>query len=117
MSNPEFVPQTLTEFARQPGCFEGLSLSALAAGTILLVNTRHSQYRLLVIDPRHGRALVSSAVWFPQPTEVRLEGATAGGCAVKTGWIGIGLKLELSDGRRRITTSRVLSITVLSVPS
>jgi hypothetical protein len=36
---------------------------------------------------------------------------------LKTGRIGIGLKLEMSVGRQRITTSRVLSLTVLSGPS
>jgi hypothetical protein len=117
MPHPEFAAQTLTEFAQHPGCFEGVNVSALAAGTIVSVNTRHSQYRVVLINPQEGRALVTSAVWFPQPTEVRVEGATAGGSMLKTGWIGIGLKLELSIGRRRITTSRVLSVTVLSVPS
>jgi hypothetical protein len=117
MSQPEFAVQTLSEFAQQPGCFEGLSLSTLAAGTIISINTRRSQYRVVLIDPRQGRALVTGAVWFPEPTEVRLVGATAGGSMLKTGWIGIGLKLEMSVGRQRITTSRVRSVTVLSVPS
>ena len=66
---------------------------------------------------REGRALVTGAVWFPEPTEVRLTGATAGGSVVKTGWIGIGLKLEMAVGRRLVTTSRVTSVAVLSVPS
>jgi hypothetical protein len=112
MSQTQFVPQTVTQFARQPGCADGVDLSALAAGTIVWVDTRHSRYRVLVIDPREGRALVSGAAWFPEPTEVRLEGATAGGSMVKSGWIGIGLKLEMSIGRQRITTSRVVSVTI-----
>ena len=73
MSHSEFVPQTLADFARQPGCIEGLSLSTLAPGTIVSVDTQHSHYRVLVIDPRNGRALVTSASWFTEPTEVRLE--------------------------------------------
>jgi hypothetical protein len=116
MRQSEFIPKTLAEFARQPGCIEGLSLSALAPGTMVSVVTRHSHYRVMVIDPRHGRALVTSAVWFPEVTEVRLEGATAGGSVLKTGWIGIGLKLEMSVGRQRVTTSRVVSVAVVSVP-
>jgi hypothetical protein len=71
----------------------------------------------LLIDPEKGRALVTGGASFPEPTEVRLAGATAGGSMLKTGWIGIGLKLEMSVGRRRITTSRVVSVAVLSVPS
>jgi hypothetical protein len=117
MPPSEFAPQTLVDFARQAGCIEGLSLSVLAPGTIVSVNTRHSHYRMLVIDPRNGRALVTSASWFTEPTEVRLEGATAGGSVLKTGWIGIGLKLEMSVGRQRVTTSRVVSVEVLSIPA
>lgn len=117
MLHSESAPQTLTDFARQSGCVEGLSLHALAAGTIVSVRTRHSNYQVLLTDPRQGHALVTGAEWFPQPTAVRLEGATAGGSMLKTGWIGIGLKLEMSIGRRRITTSRVVSVAVLSVPS
>jgi hypothetical protein len=117
MLYPEFAPQTLADFAGQPGCHQGLSLSALTAGTIVSINTRHSQYRALVIDPRVGRALVSGGAWFAEPTEVRLEGATAGGSLLKAKWIGIGLKFEMAIGQQRITTSRVVSVAVLSVPS
>ena len=112
-----FAPRTLVDFAEEPGCTEGLDVSALAPGTVVSVNTRHSHYRVVLIDPREGRALVTSAVWFPQPTEVRLEGATAGGSMVKSGWVGIGLKLEMSLGRQRITTSRVVSVAVVRAPS
>jgi hypothetical protein len=114
--NSTLIPQTLADFARQPGCIEGLSLSVLAPGTTVSVITRHSHYRVTVIDPLQGHALVTSALWFPEPTEVRLEGATAGGSALKTGWIGIGLKLEMSVLRQRVTTSRVVSVAVVDVP-
>ena len=117
MSEPQFVPQLLTDFARQPGCFEGFCLSELAAGTIVAVNTRHSQYRLLLIDPLEGRALISGGARFPEPTEVRIAGSTAGGSMLKTAWIDVGLKLEVCVGHGRITTSRVVSVAVLSVPS
>ena len=113
----ESGPQTLVDFAHQPGCDQGLRLSALAAGTIVGIKTRHSQYRVPVIGPREGRVLVTGAKWFPEPTEVRLTGATAGGSILKTGWIGLGLKLEMAVGRRLATTSRVTSLAVLSVPS
>ena len=117
MPHSESVSRTVLDFAQEPGCAAGLRLSSLAAGTIVSVTTRHSEYRVLVIDPREGRALITSKTWFPEPTEVRLEGATAGGSMMKTGWIGIGLKLEISVGGQRVITSPVASVTVLSVPS
>jgi hypothetical protein len=51
---------------------------------------------------------------FPTPTEARLEGAIAGGSLVKTGWIGVGLLVELRVGLRRIITSPVRSVTLVS---
>jgi hypothetical protein len=53
---------------------------------------------------------------FPESTEVRLEGSTAGGSVLKIGWIGTGLRLEMSMGRQRITTSRVESVIIENVP-
>jgi hypothetical protein len=107
--------RTLDGFAVEPGCLEGVALEALEAGTVLNVVTRHSDYRLVVLDPVRRRVLVSGGWLFPEETEVRFEGATAGGSVVKIGWIGADLRLEMSMGLRRITTSRVMSVTIESV--
>ena len=37
----------------------------------------------------------------------KLQGATLGGSVIKSGWIGMGLRLELAVGSKRITTSPV----------
>ena len=91
---------------------EGLAVQSLEAGTVLTVDTCHNRYRLVVLSVVEQRALVTGGSFFPEPIAVRIEGATAGGSALKMGWIGVGLRLELSVGRRRITTSRVQSIAV-----
>lgn len=104
--------RTLDGFARQPGCTEGIAIESLEAGTVLTVHTRHSRYRVVVLDGARQRALVAGGSVFPERTAVRIEGATAGGSALKIGWIGVGLRLELSMGRRRITTSRVCSVKI-----
>ena len=110
------TPCTLEGFALEPGCVEGLALQSLDAGTVLNVITRHSSYRVVVVDPVQQRVLVTGGRLFPERTEVRLEGATAGGSVLKIGWIGTGLRLEMSMGRQRITTSRVQSVTIENVP-
>ena len=110
------TPGTLEGFALEPGCVEGLALQSLDAGTVLNVITRHSIYRVVVLDPAQQRVLVTGGRLFPERTEVRLEGATAGGSVLKIGWIGTGLRLEMSMGRQRITTSQVQSVTVENVP-
>ncbi|MGH9257632.1 MAG: hypothetical protein ACRD3C_23990 [Vicinamibacterales bacterium] len=98
--------------AHEPGCEPGVALESLDAGTVLEVNTRHSCYRFLVLDGAEQRALVTGGSLFPERTEVRVAGATAGGGALHVGWIGVGLKLEMVTGARYITTSRVRSIRV-----
>lgn len=113
--NPgSLVPRrrTLDGFALEPGCVEGVALQSLEAGTVLNVITRHSNYRVVVLDPVRQRVLVTGGRLFPESTEVRFEGATVGGSVLKIGWIGTGLRLEMSMGLERITTSRVRSVSI-----
>lgn len=91
------------------GSEEGVALESLAPGTVLDVTTRNTRYRLTVVGPE-GQALVTGGPRFPDPTEVRIEGSTAGGRALRLGWIGVGLRLEMRMGARTITTSTVQSI-------
>jgi hypothetical protein len=108
--------RTLDGFACDPGCVEGVALPSLETGTVLNVMTRHSEYHVVVLDPVRRRVLVTGGRLFPESTEMRCEGATAGGSALKVGWIGVGLRLEMSIGRQRIMTSRVERVTIESVP-
>ena len=108
----ESPPQPLDEFVREPGCSDGIDFQCLPPGTELHVDTRYSTYRLVVVDSDSGRATVTGGRLFPEPTEVRIEGATAGGTAIKSGWIGIGLRLEMSSDTSRVTTSVVQSISI-----
>jgi hypothetical protein len=117
MSELHSERRTLERFTLLPGCTDGLAIDALDAGTEIEVCTRHSRYRFVLLDPRSGRALVWGGGVFPEACEVRIEGATAGGSALKMGWIGVGLRLELAIGRRRISTSRVRSVTIDTVPN
>ena len=81
-------------------------------GTIVIVRTRHSRYRLVVVEPETQRVLVSGGDWFPEPTEAQLVGATGGGSMLKPGWIGVGLRVELRHMNQPITTSLVDAVTV-----
>ena len=101
----------LRAFAVEPGRFDGVSVRSLEPETVLIVQTQRSRYRLVVLDGAQ-HVLVSGGSLFPSPEEAYVVGATAGGSSVKTGWIGIGLRLELRLGRRRVTTSPVESIAI-----
>ena len=108
----ESPPQPLDEFVRGSGRSDGIDFQSLPPGTVVNVNTRYSTYRIAVIDPDDRRATVTGGRVFPEATEVRIEGATAGGTAIRAGWIGVGLRLEMSGFSNRITTSVVRSFSI-----
>jgi hypothetical protein len=118
--NSEFVestPQPLDAFVYESGCSGGVDFSSLEVGAVLNVHTRYSHYRLVVVDGADNRALVTGGRLFPESTEVRIEGSTSGGTAIKPGFIGIGLRLEMSNGSNRITTSVVQSMSLDPPPA
>jgi hypothetical protein len=113
----ETATQQLDAFVYESGCSEGVDFCTLEVGAIVNVFTKYSRYRLVALNPQHKSALVTGGRLFPQATEVRIEGATAGGSAIRPGWVGVGLRLEMSNGSNRVTTSVVQSVTVDQPPA
>src|SRR5262245_48943346 len=113
----ESTPQPLDAFVYESAYSGGIDFSSLEVGAVLNVHTRYSHYRLAVLDGAENRALVTGGRLFPESTEVRIEGSTSGGTAIKPGFIGIGLRLEMSNGSTRITTSVVQSMWLDRSPS
>jgi hypothetical protein len=110
-----FVPaaRTIDRLALQFGDRDGVMLRDLQPGTVVSVITRHTAYRLVVLDGVEQRVTLCGGR-FPEDTEVRVDGATTGGSILKAGWIGIGLRLELWQDHRRILTSHVRSLSIVS---
>lgn len=88
------------------------AIESLDPGTSLTVRTRYSEYRLTVVDGERRDVLVQGGLQVPENTRACFQGSTAGGSALKSGWLRIGLRMELLIGRRKISTSRVQSITI-----
>jgi hypothetical protein len=88
----------------------GVHLSVLPPFTTLLVWTMNSLYRVVVIQ--WPEVYVQGGAFFPEPTLVRVDGASFGGSCLRVGWIVAGLLVEIRSGGRRIITSRVLAITI-----
>ncbi|HEY1304426.1 MAG TPA: hypothetical protein VGF24_12785 [Vicinamibacterales bacterium] len=105
----------LGDFALEPGCTRGVYVDDVDPGTLIVVHTRRSCYRFLVTHDHCATAIGGSV--FPEPTEVRIVGSTVGGSIIKAGWIGVGLRLELSSGLTRITTSCVRFLSLEKAPS
>jgi hypothetical protein len=105
--------RTLAGFAIERACDEGFAIESLAPGTMLIVQTVNSEYRLIVLD-NDGGVLVEGGVMFPEPVAAVVQGASAGGSLVKTGWIGVGLRMELFVDPQWVMTSPVRSIVLVS---
>jgi len=95
----------------------GVLVDALPPNARIVVTTRNSCYRLLVIDGADRRVSITGGTMFPEATEMHLDGATADVGIIKPGWIRAGLRVALSIGSRRITTSRVESVAFERVPT
>src|SRR5215470_6271602 len=91
---------------------EGVTLMALEACDTIHVRTRNSDYEIFMLDPKSGRALVRGGEYFAEPLEATVSGSTYGGCMLKAGWIGVGLRMEVSVNGQRTVTSPVQSLRV-----
>ena len=85
-----------------------VDLAELEPLTVLLVWTRHSLYRIVVVGGRE--VLVQGGPFFSDLTRAHLDGATAGGRALKAGWIGVGHLMALSICGQVILTSPVVAV-------
>ena len=91
---------------------EGVTLMALEACDIIHARTRNSDYEIFMLNPKSGRALVRGGDYFFEPMEATVSGSTFGGCMLKAGWLGVGLRMEIYANGRRTVTSPVQSLRV-----
>ena len=91
---------------------EGVTLMTLKACDTIHVRTRNSDYEIFMLDPRLGRALVRGGEYFAEPVEGTVSGSTFGGCMLKMGWLGVGLRMEIYANGQRTITSPVNSLRV-----
>jgi hypothetical protein len=91
---------------------EGVALETLAPFDTIRVRTRNSDYRLFMLDPRTGRALIEGGREFVEPVEARVTGSRQAGSIFKVGWIGIGLRMEFWSEGKIVSTSPVESFHV-----
>lgn len=95
-----------------PDGVDGVDVRELRRGAIVRFCTNHSTYRCVVLDGPRRLVLVQGGTRFDTEAVARIDGSTAGGSLMKVGWIGLGLRLELSTGQHRTVTSSVQSIEI-----
>lgn len=100
---------TIEGFLAASTASDGLCVRDLEPLTTLHIQTCNSCYRIVI---SHQTAIfVQGGRFFPEATDARLEGSSAGGTLLKMAWIGVGLCMEIWAHGRRIITSPVRSIT------
>lgn len=83
----------------------GVQIDQLGELETLSVETMNSIYEITIINPATAEVLVRGGQFFPERTEAQVSGASFGGSFLKLHGIYVGFKLELlSDGRRIITS-------------
>ena len=103
--------RTLEGFSTESNERTGLAIQSVDEGTAITVKTRHSRYRLVVLDRRQHLVCAEGGI-FTEPTVVRISGATFGGTALKVGWILEGLRVEFGIGAKQIVSSPVQSVVI-----
>jgi hypothetical protein len=89
---------------------DDVALESLNPFDTILLRTFNSDYRLLLLDPMTGRALVEGGDYLVEPNEALLRGSAIPGAEFKGGSICVGSRLEIWVDERVLLTSTIKSI-------
>jgi hypothetical protein len=111
-NEPTLFPRaaTLDGFVDELTDARGIHLRDIEPLTTIVVRTHNSRYRIVVTGGTS--AIVQGGQFFPAPTPARIDGSGFGGSLLKTGWIGVGLRIEIFADGQRIITSPVRDVTL-----
>ena len=87
-------------------------LESLNPFDTILLRTYNSDYRILLLDPKTGRALVEGGNYLVEPSEALVRGSAAPGDPFKAGAISIGGRLEMWVDDQVVITSHIKSVHV-----
>ena len=98
--------------AREISSSDDLVLASLQPFDTILLRTHNSDYRILLLDPKSGRALVEGGDYIVEPTEAVVCGSAVMADEFKPGKISVGCRLEIWVGERVLLTSPVTTVCV-----
>lgn len=101
---------SLDGFTELSSTLDGVALRTLTAFDTVCARTLNNDYYIFLLEPETGKALIQGGRYFSEPIEVTVSGSTFGGCMLKMGWLGVGLRIEICTGGQRIVTSPVRSL-------
>jgi Prokaryotic dksA/traR C4-type zinc finger len=91
---------------------DDVALESLKPFDTLLLRTYNSDYRILLLDPKTGRALIEGGDYLVEPNEALLRGSAIPGSEFKAGSICVGSRLEIWVDERVLLTSTIKSVHV-----
>lgn len=91
---------------------KGVILESLNAFDTILIHTHNSDYRIMLLDPKTGCALVEGGSYLLEPSEGLLKGSALSGSAFNSGAICVGGRLEMWVNDKVFLTSPVKSVEV-----
>ena len=90
---------------------EGVEVTTLQPFDTIVLRTANSSYRLFLLDPGTGHGILQGGQ-VAEPMEVSVIGSSCLGSGIRTGWIGVGLRVEALANHSYIRTSEVKSLSV-----
>jgi hypothetical protein len=104
-------------WGREPGTaglredeHDDVLLEHLTPFDTILLRTHNSEYRILLLEPKTGRALVEGGEYLGEPSEALVRGSAVPGSEFRPGSICVGCRLEMWVDERVIITSPIISV-------
>jgi hypothetical protein len=94
---------------------EDVTLRTLGACDTIYVRTKNHVYEIFLLDPDSGRALVRGGKYLAEPTEATVVGSTFGGCMLKVGRLGVGMRMEINANGQYLMTTPLESLRIVRV--
>lgn len=93
------------------GDVEGIYLSELSAGDVLVIETQNNTYSLVYLGAA-AALLAKHSSRFAEPLSVNVLGSTSGGSTLMMGFLGVGMCMEFQqmEDDRVLVTSPIRSL-------
>ena len=110
--NPKGGSAASAETENKDSTVQDVALESLNPFDTILLRTYNSDYRILLLDPKTGRALVEGGEYLVEPKEALLRSSALPGSEFKGGSICVGSRLEIWVDKRVLLTSTIKSVHV-----
>lgn len=92
--------------------YSELMVQSLNPYDTIQLRTYDNEYRIVLLDPKTGRALVEGGQYFVEPREALLMGSATPGSEIRNGALCVGYRLEIWADEKVFLTSPIQSLEV-----